>query len=445
MSFSAEILLDELSRIAGDGGLPARFVVAFSGGADSTALLHALAVSRKEHQVALAAVHVNHGLHKDAEHWARHCAAFAASLDVPFESVNVTVRLEDGQGVEAAARDARYAALARLIGPSDWLLSAHHADDQAETLLLNLLRGSGPAGIAGIGVKQPFAGAELVRPLLRVSGQDLRDYASAHGLEWIEDPSNLDTRFDRNYLRKELIPRLAKRWEGLATRLGRSAALAGETNELLQALAEVDMLGLGSPDRLRVGALVALPKIRQRNVLRHAIRICGLPTPSAKVLQRIIEDILPAREDARPLVRWPGAAVRRYRDHLYLLPELPASPAASALQVAADGKEISLGAGMGSLSLRKEGRKGIDPQRVRGGLEVRFRSGGEEIRLPGHDCTHKLKKLLQQEGVVPWMRERIPLLYADGVLVAVGDLWIAEDAMADEGLAVHWEGRPCLY
>lgn len=445
MSFSAEILLDELSRIAGDRGPPSRYIVAYSGGADSTALLHALADSREEHGVGILAVHVNHGLHKDADAWAEHCEKFADRFEIPFTVFRVSIRIEEGQGVEAAARDARYAALEKLVEPTDWLLSAHHADDQAETLLLNLLRGSGPAGIAGIGVRQPFAAGELVRPLLRVSGGDLRDYAAAHGLDWIEDPSNLDTRFDRNYLRKELMPRLAERWEGLATRLGRSAALAGETSELLEALAEVDMLGLGSPDRLRIGALVALPKIRQRNVLRHAIRICGLPIPSAGVLQQVIEDLIPAKGDAQPLVHWGGAEARRYRDHLYLMHELPAAVDAPDQRIERGGGPVELGPGMGRLSLSELGRQGIDPGLAAAGLEVRYRKGGEEIRRPGHDCTHKLKKLLQQEGVVPWMRERIPLLYAGNDLVAVGDLWTAADATIEEGVSVHWEGRPCLY
>jgi tRNA(Ile)-lysidine synthase len=445
MSFSAETLLDELSRIAGDDGLPARFIVAYSGGADSTALLHALADAREEHGVEILAVHVNHGLHKDADSWAAHCEKFAGSLEIPCEVIRVSIRIEEGQGVEAAARDARYAALERLVGPADWLLSAHHADDQAETLLLNLLRGSGPAGIAGIGVRQPFAAGALVRPLLRVSGTDLRDYAVAHGLDWVEDPSNLDTRFDRNYLRQELMPRLAERWEGLATRLGRSASLAGETSELLQALAEVDMLGLGSPDRLRIRSLVALPRIRQRNVLRHAIRICGLPTPSARVLQRIIDDLIPAKSDAQPLVQWGGAEARRYRGHLYLMHELPAAIDAPEARVEPGAGPVELGTGMGSLRLSETGRQGIDPQLAAAGLEVRYRKGGEEIRRTGHDCTHKLKKLLQQEGVVPWMRERIPLLYAGNDLVAVGDLWTAADATVEDGMAVQWDGRPCLY
>jgi len=445
MSFSAEILLDELSRIAGDEGLPRRFVVAYSGGADSTALLHALANAREEHRIEILAVHVNHGLHKDADAWASHCEKFAGRLHIPFEAIRVSIRIEEGQGVEAAARDARYAALEKLIGPADWLLSAHHADDQAETLLLNLLRGSGPAGIAGIGVRQPFAAGELVRPLLRIPAGDLREYAALHGLDWIEDPSNLDTRFDRNYLRQELMPRLAERWEGLATRLGRSAALAGETSDLLQALAEVDMLGLGSPDRLRIGALVVLPKIRQRNVLRHAIRICGLATPSAQVLQRIIEDLIPAKSDAQPLVQWGDAEARRYRGHLYFMQQLPAAIAAPMDRVEQGGSSVDLGKGMGSLSLSERGRKGIDPGFAAAGLEIRYRKGGEEIRRPGHDCTHKLKKLLQQEGVVPWMRERIPLLYAGNELVAVADLWTAADATVEDGVSVHWEGRPCLY
>lgn len=444
MAFNPEQLLQQLSALQSAGVEPLRYVIAFSGGVDSTVLLHSLATTRAMHGKELLAVHVNHHLHEESDSWEQHCATTAARYEVQFEAHSVTVPVDSGESIEAAARDARYAVFRSIVNEQDWLLSAHHEDDQAETLLLNLMRGSGPAGIAGIGVKQEFAGGYLVRPLLGVSGTEIVAYARQQSLDWIDDPSNLDTRFDRNYLRQNLMPQLADRWPGLATRLSRSAALAGEANELLQALAEVDLLGLGSPDRLRIRPLAELPAARQRNVIRHAIRLCGLIVPSAQVLGRVITEVLPAREDAQPLVQWQGGEIRRYRDHLYVLPgiaELQAPPAKHLLQ---GGEAVSLGAGLGELQLRASAGIGINPKILAEGLEIRFRDGGEEICPIGHECTHKLKKLLQQSAVVPWMRDRIPLLYAQNELVAVGDLWIAAAYSAEKGFLVQWRDRPCL-
>ena len=444
MPFNSETLLQHLTALQAGEADPVRYVIAFSGGVDSTVLLHALAASRSSHGKELLAVHVNHHLHADSDSWQRHCEEVARKHGVAFESHTVTIPENTGQGIEAAARDARYGVFRSIVREGDWLVSAHHQDDQAETLLLNLMRGSGPAGVAGIGVKQNFCKGSLVRPLLGVSGAELIDYAQQQNLEWVDDPSNLDTRFDRNYLRQDLMPQLADRWPGLATRLGRSATLAGEANELLQALAEVDMLGLGSPDRLRLSPLAALPVARRKNVIRHAIRLCGLPMPSAQVLGRVITEVLPAREDAQPLVQWSGAEIRRYRDHLYLLAGIEEPLAATGARLLATGSPVSLGPGLGELQLQETAGQGIKSSLLGDGLDIRFRLGGEEIRPLGHDCTHKLKKLLQQSGVVPWMRERIPLLYAGTELVAVGDLWIEAACSAEPGFIVHWKNRPCL-
>ncbi len=444
MTFESKDLLQHLKSLQAGGVGPARIVIAYSGGVDSTVLLHALASTRPKHGRELLAVHINHHLYAESDAWQAHCAKFAADCDVPFVAHSVTVPVDDGESVEAAARDARYAVMRSIVADGDWLLSAHHEDDQAETLLLNLMRGSGPAGIAGIGVMQKFGRGSLVRPLLGVSGDEIVAYALEHELVWIDDPSNLDTRFDRNYLRQNLMPQLAERWPGLATRLGRSASLAGEANELLQALAEVDLLGLGSPDRLRIRPLMALPVARQRNVLRHAMRLCGLALPSASVLQRVISELIPAREDAQPLVRWSAGEVRRYRDHLYVMAGVPVVPDSLPQRLDGFGTPIALGEGLGELRLRNTAARGIDPALLGEGLEIRFRHGGEEICPIGHDCTHKLKKLLQQTAVVPWMRERIPLLYAGNNLVAVGDLWIAAEHSAEKGYAVEWNDSPCL-
>lgn len=448
MTFDTEMLLSRLAELEKGIARPRRYLVAFSGGIDSTVLLHALAASADRHRTAVVAVHVNHGLHEDAPRWEQHCREAAAALGLPFVGRTVTVDDRSGLGPEASARQARYAALCDIVEDGDWLVSAHHEDDQAETLLLNLMRGSGLAGLAGIGAIQEFGGGMLARPLLGVGGNAIEAYAKAHGLSWIDDPSNRDTAFDRNYLRRRILPALAERWPGVALRLGRSAELAGEASELLNDLAELDLATLGAasrPDRLAVDGLAALSEKRQRNLLRHAIRRCGLPAPPSTRLYQITHELIPAKEDAQPLVHWPGAEVRRYRGKLYLLAEPGAGDGEATTRLGADGQWLELGQGRGQLSLEAGVDGGIDGEVVRDGLQLKFRQGGEEFCPAGRRRSRKLKKLLQEDGVVPWMRQRIPLLYAGDRLVAVGDLWVAADASKGKGYGVRWRNRPALH
>ena len=322
-------------------------------------------------------------------------------------------------------------------------MSAHHREDQAETLLLNLVRGSGPAGIAGIGAVRRFGPGWLIRPLLYFDRADLEAYAQAHDIHWIDDPTNADKRFDRNFLRHEILPRLKTRWPDIASRLQRSALHASEATSLLIDLARIDLEALGGQsERLPVAALLALPRHRRKNLIRHALRLCGLTLPTALQLDAILDEVLRARDDAQPQVRWPGGSARRYRDGLYFLPEeladaLPEGPIS--------GSKIRLGNGLGILHFEPGVDRGIDPALVGPNLRLESRKGGETIRVDGQQHTKKLKKLLQEAGIVPWMRDRVPLVYSGDQLVAVGDLWIADGAAASPGVAVRWSDRPALH
>ena len=353
------------------------------------------------------------------------------------------MQFESGKGPEASAREARYTALHAELEHNDWLMSAHHREDQAETLLLNLVRGSGPAGIAGIGAMRRFGPGWLARPLLEFGRASLVDYAERQKLQWVDDPSNADRRFDRNFLRHEVLPRLKSRWPDIAARLERSAQHAGEASLLLANLANIDLDALGGrPQRLPIDGLLGLSEARQRNLLRHALRRLGLSTPTAMQLSRILVDVIPAREDAQPLVTWPGASVRRYRNGLYLLPEKLVEPPGP---IAIATEEVALGVGLGVLQLVPDAEQGLSAGLLEHGLRVDFRQGGEEFQPQGQTHTRKLKKLLQEEGVVPWMRDRLPLLYAGDELVAVGDLWLAASAVSAPGVAVRWKDRPALH
>ena len=448
MVFNSEVLLSRLEELTEGIDKPCRFLVAMSGGIDSTVLLHSLAKCAASPQTPILAIHINHGLHDDATTWEEHCRTMATNLDVPFVSEAVEINLESGLGLEATARQARYDAFRKYVEEGDWLLSAHHENDQAETLFLNLMRGSGLSGIAGIGALQSFGHGMLVRPLLDVSGSSIEAYAEQNKLRWIDDPLNLDTRFDRNFLRQEIIPALAERWPGVSARLGRSAKLAGEASEMLNDLAELDLAAVSigmKPDRLDLERLKSLSEKRQRNVLRYATRKCGLPMPPATRLYQITHELIPAREDGQPLVSWPGAEIRRYRDKLYLLAGTGSEEKLTVAELMTDGSWLDLGTGRGQMRLQAGVDGGIDCETVKGGILLRYRQGGEAFRPVGRKSTHKLKKLLQEDGIVPWMRQRIPLLYSGDYLVAVGDLWVAADVSKENGYGVHWRNRPALH
>jgi tRNA(Ile)-lysidine synthase len=444
VSFNRESLSEALRELAQLAGQPDRLVIAYSGGLDSEVLLHALAELRPGFAADIVALHVDHGLQPESQAWSEHCAARTAGLGVRHRVLKVEVDVDSGQGTEAAAREARYAAFRSELRHGDWLLSAHHKDDQAETLLLNLLRGSGPAGLAGIGEVQPFGCAWLVRPLLPYSRDELHQYAIEHDLSWIDDPSNEDRSFDRNYLRHEVFPVLQARWPDASSRLRQSALLAGDAALLLDQLADADLKQLGArADRLSLSGLNALDTERQRNVVRYAVRELGLPPIPASALHSLVNDLLPAREDAQPLVQWEGAEARRYRDQVYLLPQILESDPRHAARVVAD--RIELGPGAGWLRLEPGAERGLSDSVVEAGLEIRARQGGEEIKTSNQGHTKKLKKLLQEKGIVPWMRDRLPLVYSNGRLVAVADLWVASDAASSPGTAIHWEDRPALH
>ncbi len=444
MTFDSEGLLSRL-RAMTSAEPPLRWLVAFSGGIDSTVLLHALGNCREQLEQQVVAVHIDHGLAPDSARWDAHCQAFAEQLGVEYVSRKVAVVDDAGGGPEAAARQARYAALRQIVQQGDCLLSAHHEDDQAETLLLNLMRGSGLAGMAGIGAIRKFSRGRLLRPLLGIPLAAIQDYATLHDLSWIDDPSNADVRYDRNFLRHEILPKLASRWPAVSARLRQSADLAGEGSELLNDLADLDLAEIGSPQRLSIVTLAKLSLPRQRNVLRRAIRRCSLPPAPATRLYQVVHELLPSPPDAQPMVAWPGAELRRYRQHLYVLAEMSVADGAVGQFLSVGGEVLELGAGMGSLAMRKVTTAGIDPQIMQQGLQVRYRQGGEAIRLAGHDCTHKLKKLLQQKGVLPWMRARLPLLYVDDRLIAVADLWVAADYVATPGYVINWHERPAIF
>lgn len=400
---------------------------ALSGGADSVALLHALCQLRQVLAPAeVAAVHVHHGLHADADAWESHCRRLCADLGVALVVVRVDGGAARGESPEAAARRARYGALASLVGDGEAVCTAHHRRDQAETLLLQLMRGAGPTGLAGMPALAPLGEGWLARPLLDVGTQALRDYLARHRLPWLEDPGNADLRFDRNFVRHQILPHLERRWPGVQRTLARAACHQADSAAIARALAGIDLDAArgSSPGTLSAPALAALPAARARNLLRGWLAERGLPPAAACHLHGILHQLLSARADATPLVSWPGAEVRRYRDALYALPPMPVH---DVTRVIAWNPGSPLRLPHGALAAARARGRGLSVDRcARARVEVRFRHGGERFQPAGRRHGAALKKLLQSSAVPPWLRDRIPLIYVDGELAAVAGMWVGE-------------------
>ena len=425
--------------------------VAFSGGRDSTVLLHSLAGLRPEMGFVLRAAHVNHGLQSAAEEWETHCAVVARRLDVPYSAHRVTVRTDPGgRGLEAAAREARYDALRTNLKPGEWLLTAHHASDQLETVVLHLLRGSGVHGLAGIPRDTAFGPGRLVRPLLDVPVEVVEAFASAvllpQGIHWLVDPTNADPAFDRSFLRGRVLPVLQQRFPAAARAAGRSATLAAEAAALLDELGANDGRVIVAGDRVSLPLLRDLRPARQRNLIRWLARQRGWASPPERRLRAGLDQLLGAAPGRAPVLGWAGHEIRRFRDHLYLLDSAtPGSDLAESWIEWADLKPLRLGGLRGELSGLTGTGVGLASKVVASGLQVAFRSGGERVRS-GTDRHHRtLKYLFQSHGILPWMRSHVPLVFAKAELAAVADLWIADWAAAqpeEAGLQIVWSGHP---
>lgn len=421
-----------------------RYWVAFSGGLDSTVLLHALAMRRERLPGRLCAVHVHHGLQTAADTWQRHCEDTCAELNVELTQRNIQVRADAGESLEALARNERYAVFKDLLQAGEFLLLAHHLDDQLETFLLQALRGSGVAGLAAMPAVAPFAAGYLARPLLEMPRESLLDWARALRLIWVDDPSNQDLRFDRNYLRHEVVPRLKRRWPAAAETISRSARHCGEAVELLNSQAAEDLKHYTAADgnSLALEVARALPRPRVKQLIRYWLTQSGFPAPPSHKLDQVFSDILTARPDRMPSVRWAGVELRRYRGRLYAQHAPVPVPAPFTLR---PGEFHDLGPGLGRLGL-VPGSTGIAASACPGsGLEVGFRMGGERVQPEGRPLGRALKKWLQEYDVLPWWRAYLPILHRGGEILAVGGLFYCEPHRARAGepaLCVVWEGAP---
>lgn len=421
------------------------FKLAYSGGLDSHTLLHALAGLRSQYSFSLSAIYIDHGVHASATAWGEHCARQCAELNVDFVSERIQMKAVNVHGFEAAARHARYTALQAALAPGEILLTAHHRNDQAETVLLQLLRGTGVAGLAAMPMRTAFGVGELVRPLLGFARTALLAYATQHRLHWIEDPSNRELRLRRNFLRAEILPRLATQWPQVEGMLTRTARHAAEALELLDETAAQDLshcchAAQYYPQALSVAAVSRLSAAHQRNLLSYWLRQQGLRVPGTRILNEVLMQLHHTPRSKHASVRWPDAQIWRYRDLLVAVANQPEPD--EDLDVIWNLLAPIEIPGVGRLRAEPIRGEGLSTTRLHAGLHVRLRRGGESLLLPGRRHHHTLKKLLQAEGVAPWLRARLPLLYAGDSLAAVADRWVCATYAArgdEEGVAIIWE------
>ncbi|MFP1925657.1 tRNA lysidine(34) synthetase TilS [Lonsdalea quercina] len=432
-----EELLNAVARQVTSGG---RYLLAYSGGLDSTVLLHLLVTLREQRGLLLRAAYVHHGLSEFADSWALHCARLCAAWDVPFSTLRVKVEAEQG-GIEAAAREARYRAIRQHLSPEEALLTAQHLNDQSETFLLALKRGSGPAGLSAMASSTPFGERMHLRPLLNCSRAQLAEYAAYHGLKWIEDDSNSDDRFDRNFLRRHVLPVLTQRWPHFPTAVSRSAKLCAEQEQLLDELLAESLQSLRRPDGgLSITDLASYSPQRRSALLRRWLAAEGVRMPSQEQLQRLWQEVALCRRDAEPQLLLGQWQIRRFRDCLYVFP-LRASVREAILTWDPPSAPLALPSGLGSLALGPQGVAVRQPYPDEA-VTVRFHAQGK-FHIVGREHGRQIKKLWQELGVAPWLRERTPLIfYGEQLIAAVGTFVTREGRPESEDTVWHIVWHP---
>jgi len=438
--------------------------LAVSGGLDSMCLLHLV----KQVQQNLCSncphirvIHVHHGLQAQAGEW--RLLVERQAQDYGFfchsENVQIDPYAQRQQGLEAAARNARYQVFESLLGSDDVLLLAQHADDQAETVLLRLLRGAGVSGLGAMPKQRALGAGQLLRPLLSVSRQDLESYAAQHELQWLDDPSNLDEHYRRNFLRHKVMPLLKQRWPGVLQRMQTTSAVMQESQALLQEVAQQDygrLLAAATgkvvelQKTLPVPALLDLSAARRHNLLRWWLQELGDLPPDYEAMLQIDEQVLAAAIDGQPELYLAHGLLRRSQGQLYWLnaaarqqiKSIDLDPkSATIVWSDAMAQQVSIGLQNGSL------QRVVNGLRLQLGDELRvsLRQGGERCQPRGRQHSQSLKKLLQEYQVPAWQRSQLPLFWVNGELAMVADLWVCQGfAVEPESLGWAWSADACL-
>lgn len=420
---------------------PSRLIVAFSGGVDSRVLLELAAQYAQIHGIECCAVHVHHGLSNNADHWANQCQAWCEALSVPLAVERVSLDINSGESVEKLARDARYQAFQQHIRQGDVLVTGQHIDDQLETFLLALKRGSGPKGLSSMAQVMPFGEAFIVRPMLSVTRAGIEEFARNMGLTWVEDESNQDLRFDRNFIRHQVAPTLTDRWPSFRESVSRSAQLCAEQELLLDELLESHFQqALGDSQSLSIEALFEHSDLLRARLIRMWLSHCKQSMPSQKQLKLIWDEVACAQADANPKLVLNDAEVRRFNHQLYLVRETKdLSDWQSHLSM---GESLTLPDGLGKLHLNSALSDSVSNKRdvqnfslsnTSEALRVIFNPEGLLAHPVGRGHSRKLKKLFQEYQVPSWLRRRTPILMDGDRVIAVLGLFVDK----------NYEGQDC--
>ncbi len=425
-----ESLVNRVESFCLEQGLDKTYWIAYSGGMDSHVLLYVLAQLRHTHSLSLKAIHINHGLSRQAAYWAKHCAQICENLQIDFVEKILPSNQINTTNIEEMARQYRYYIFSKLLSAGDFVLTAHHQEDQAETVLLQLLRGSGPKGLSAMPHIKLLAKGFHGRPLLCTSHSDIKKYAEAQGLQWIEDESNTNTHFTRNFLRNDVIPMLKKRWPTLDTQLARVARHCAEAQSILDSVAADDLATLidSSMQTLCIKTLKQFNDARQRLILREWIKSQNFPLPSEVKMRQIQYYCLEAGIDKSPLIQWADVTLRRYQGKLYMMKSFQKHDEKQTMHW--DMKQPLVLPTIGILKSTLTQGQGLLASIDH--VSVRFRLGAEKCILPGRSHHHSLKNLFQDWKIPPWERARIPLLFVGDRLIAVTGFFMDEKFCAKE-------------
>jgi len=432
--------LDELitNEIASLG--VTRFIIALSGGLDSMVLLHLISKAKRSSD-EVKAIHVNHNLNENSKEWVDFVTDACKKYKLPLIIKSINPK-QEGFGLEAEARDQRYMKFKEIILDNECLLTAHHLDDQIETILYRIFRGTGLDGLRSIRQNTKFGKGLLCRPLINVPREAIEQYAKLNNIKWIEDPSNKNIDFDRNYLRNNIIPSIKKRWPKAQRAITRLSFLAESNQKLLHELAKEDIGEIEKLNVLDMGILSNKSSLRINNIFRFMILKNNMGVPSLKILEKGIETLLKAKSDS-PIVTWNGYSIRRYKNTLYFFnPDFEQHEKKPIKMKWVIDETIKLGGERGSIQAKFIKGEGIALNKCPKSLEIKYRKGGEQIKPSGHKITKSLKNLFQENNVLPWVRDQIPLVYLDDELISVGDLWFNQDYKAKEqedGFLISWD------
>lgn len=418
-----------------------KFWIAFSGGLDSCVLLHLFYMNKKNINQSIEAIYVNHGLQQEAEDWGEFCKKQCDEYGIAFSQVKISKPHDKGTSIEEWARQERYALINEGMNEKEVLFTAHHQDDQVETFFLQALRGAGTRGLSSMPMVKQYDNKYHARLLLSYSRESLLNYAKENKLAWCEDKSNADTRYDRNYFRHKLTPLIEGRWPAYRETISRLINHQNETRQMLDEIAssDLELASLESPYCLNLNVIKKISIARQKNLIFKWLKEVDFKTPASKNMNKIISDVIDSTAEKSPCVNWQDVEVRRYKDVLYtakamakhdVLTEYQWKPE-KALSLLGEELIANSAQGLGISKTKTQGANFI----------VRYRSGGETIRPENTSQTKTVKQLFQEKSVLPWMRDRIPLVFIDGELAVIPGICIDErySATVDEpSWDIHW-------